>query len=120
LRPSMGRVADAAVTEPSVPPLSLQMLNCQGPMARRVTDLRLALSILAAPDARDPRWVPAPLTGPPIGGTVRVAVVRDPLGAGVDPHVRDGVERAAGWLADAGHDVVDAEPPQLADAFGLW
>ena len=65
LRPSRGRVADAAVTEPS-PPLAFQMTNCQGPMARRVADLRLALSIISAPDARDPRWVPAPLQGPAV------------------------------------------------------
>src|ERR671937_2891540 len=91
-----------------------------GPMARRVADLRLALGILSAPDARDPRWVPAPLDGPAIDGPVRVAVVRDPLGAGIDPQVRAGVGRAAGWLADAGYHFVDAEPPQIAEAAGAW
>ena len=44
-------------------------------------------------------------------GRVRVAVVRNPAGAGIDPHVRAGVDRAADWLAQAGYDVVDAEPP---------
>jgi amidase len=124
LRPTMGRVADAAVTVPSVPPPSLQVFNCQGPMARRVADLRVALSLLAAPDARDPRWVPAPLTGAPIGVRVgaptRVAVMREPMGVMVDAHVRAGVDRAAAWLADAGYDVVDTEPPELADAYKLW
>src|SRR5689334_17194433 len=81
LRPTMGRVADAAVTEPSVPPVSLQVMNCQGPMARHAEDLRVALEIIAAPDARDPRWVPAPLGGAAPGTAVRVAVVRDPAGA---------------------------------------
>ena len=120
LRPSRGRVADAAVTEPS-PPLVFQMTNCQGPMARRVADLRLALSIISAPDARDPRWVPAPLEEPPaVEGPIRVAVVRDPLGAGIDSHVRAGVDRAADWLADAGYEVVDAEPPQIAEATQAW
>ena len=119
LRPSRGRVADAAVTEPS-PPLVFQMTNCQGPMARRVADLRLALGILSAPDARDPRWVPAPLQGPPVDGPIRVAVVRDPVGAGIDPHVRAGIDRAADWLADAGYEVVDAEPPQIAEVAAAW
>src|ERR671934_721725 len=104
LRPTQGRIADAAVTEPAAP-LWIQLFNAQGPMARRVADLRLALDILSAPDARDPRWVPAPLDGPAIDGPVRVAVVRDPLGAGIDPQVRAGVDRAAGWLADAGYHV---------------
>jgi hypothetical protein len=31
-RPTLGRIADAAVTEPSLPPISIQLLNCQGPM----------------------------------------------------------------------------------------
>jgi amidase len=120
LRPTMGRVADGAITEPSVPPMSLQFMNCQGPMARRVADLRVALRIIAAPDARDPRWVPAPIDSGSLGAARRVAVMRDPLGAGLDAHVAAGVDRAAAWLSDAGYDVVDAEPPQLADAFGLW
>ena len=120
LRPTQGRIADAAVTEPSVPPISIQLLNCQGPMARHVADLRLALGILSGPDARDPRWVPAPLDGPPIDGPIRVAVVRDPLGAGIDAHVRAGVDRAADWLASAGYEIVDAEPPQIAEVNAAW
>jgi amidase len=34
--------------------------------------------------------------------------------------VRAGVDRAAGWLADAGYHVVDAEPPQIAEATEAW
>jgi amidase len=119
LKPSRGRVADAAVTEPQLP-LSMQLTHCQGPLARRVADLRLALSIISAPDARDPRWTPAPLEGPKNAGRIRVAVVRNPMGAGIDAHVRAGVDRAADWLADAGYDVVDAEPPQIGEAVAAW
>lgn len=122
LKPSLGRVAEGAVTEPAVQPISIQRTMCQGPMARRVADLRLALEILSAPDpeARDPRWVPAPLEGPAVDRPILVAVVRDPLGAGIDPHVRVGIDRAADHLADAGYEVVDAEPPQIAEATAAW
>jgi amidase len=120
LRPSRGRVAEGNATEPSVHPISIQLTMSAGPLARRIADLRLALGILRAPDARDPRWVPAPLDGPAIDGPIRVAVVRDPLGAGIDPQVRAGVDRAAGWLADAGYQVVEAEPPQIAEATEAW
>jgi amidase len=90
LRPTRGRVADAAVTEPSPPPLAIQMTNCQGPMARRVADLRLALGILSAPDPRDPRWVPAPLQGPPVDRPIRVAPASPTAAsrAGEDPSGR--------------------------------
>jgi amidase len=120
LRPTRGRVANGAVTQPWPEPIVIQMTNCQGPMARRVADLRLALGIISAHDPSDPRWVPAPLQGPPIEGPVRVAVVRDPLGGGIDPHVRSGIDRAADWLANAGYEVVDAEPPQIAEAAAVW
>ena len=120
LRPSRGRVAHSAVTQPWPEPIAIQMTNCQGPMARRVADLRLALGIISAADARDPRWVPAPLQGPAVNGRVRVAVVRDPAGAGIDPHVRAGIDRAAAWLANAGYDVVDADPPQISEVATTW
>ena len=120
LRPTAGRVADAASTEPSVTAISLQMLNCQGPMARRIADLRLALEILSQPDCRDARWVPAPLAGPPLQHPIKVVVVRDPLGIGVDSHVRAGVDRAASWLADAGYELTELAPPDLAEAAEVW
>jgi len=120
LRPSRGRVAHTAVTQPWPEPLSIQMCNCQGPMARRVADLRLALQLISAPDARDPRWVPAPLHRPAAATPIRVAVVRDPCGLGIDPQVRAGIDRAADWLAQAGYEVVDAEPPQIAEVAQAW
>lgn len=119
IRPTRGRIPDAAVTAPD-PTLISQMANCQGPMARRVTDLRLALSLISASDPRDPRWVPVPITEPGSGAGKRVALVRNPLGGGIDPQVAAGLERAAAWLADAGYDVVDLEPPQIADAMQAW
>jgi len=120
VRPSRGRVANSAVTQPWPEPIAFQMTNCQGPMARRVADLRLALGIISAPDACDPRWVPAPLQGPALKRPIRVAAVRNPAGAGIDLHVRAGIDRAAGWLADAGYEVVDVEPPQITKVAQSW
>jgi amidase len=34
--------------------------------------------------------------------------------------VRAGIDRAAGWLANAGYDVVEAEPPRIAEAAAAW
>ena len=120
LKPTRGRVAEGAVTEPAVQPTAIQATMVLGPMARRIADLRLALEIMGAPDTRDPRYAPAPLRGPEIEGPIRVAVTRDPLGAGVDPHVRAGIDRAADHLANAGYDLVEAEPPQIGEAVHAW
>ncbi|MBI5617917.1 MAG: hypothetical protein HY943_16675 [Gammaproteobacteria bacterium] len=120
IRPSRGRVANHAVTQPWPEPIAFQMTNCQGPMARRVADLRLALELISAPDVRDPRWTPAPFALPPLARGSRVAVLRDPAGGGIDPQVRAGIDRAAAWLADAGYEIVDAELPALDAVAQAW
>lgn len=49
-----------------------------------------------------------------------MAVVRDPADAGIDPHVRAGIDRAADWLANAGYEVHDVEPPQITKVAQSW
>jgi amidase len=120
LRPTRGRVAHVSVTQPWPEPLSIQMTNCQGPMARRVADLRVALDLMSAPDARDPRWIQHASPSALSPGRIKVAVVRDPGGLGIDPHVRAGLDRAADALADAGYQVVDVEPPHIQETARLW
>jgi len=120
IKPTVGRVPHASSLPPTEPMLADQLMAVQGPMARHVSDLRLALGILAGPHVRDPLAVPAPLVGPPVGDPVRVAVCADPGGLGVAPEVADGVRRAADALADAGYAVIEAEPPSVLEAVELW
>ena len=87
-----------------------------GPMARRVADLWTAFEVMAGPTWRDPRTVPAPLRGPRLRPPLEVAVVLDPAGGGINPHVQDGVQTAATVLADAGYAVEETEPPGIAEA----
>lgn len=118
LRPSLGRVAHAHAVLPADEPFSLAAFNANGPMARTVADLRAALAAMSRPDARDPWQVPRGGDAPALPR--RAAVVTDPLGAGVDPGVADGVARAAQALEAAGWEVEAAEPPALAEAAELW
>lgn len=120
LKPTTGRIPHATSIEPLDPVLAAQLLLVQGPMARHVRDLRVAYEVMAGPDPRDPWSVPAPLQGPPLPWPVRVAVVTDPEGLGVDAGIAAGVRAAADALADAGYDVVEAEPPALAEASDVW
>jgi amidase len=85
-------------------------------MARRVTDLWTAFEVMAGPTWRDPRTVPAPLRGPQLRPPLGVAVVLDPAGGGITPHVQDGVRTAAAVLANAGYAVEETEPPGIAEA----
>jgi amidase len=116
LKPTLGRVPAATTIDPVDTPIGVQLTAVEGPMARRVADLRAALEVLAGPTWRDPWTVPAPLRGPEPARPVRVALVPDPAGQGTASQVQDGVRKAAGALADAGYAVEEAEPPSIQRA----
>jgi amidase len=120
IRPSLGRVTHHSMLAPAEAPLTIQLFAVQGPMARHVRDLRLALAAMSGPDARDPWWTPAPLPAQASAGRRRVAVTRDPAGTGVDADIAAGVQKAAGALATAGYEVDEVDPPAVADASNLW
>ncbi len=120
LRPSPGRVASFNGTATVSRRMSGQLMAVNGPMARSVRDIRLALSVMAARDPRDPLWTPAPLEGEPLPRPVRAALVTAPAGIEVDPAVVAAVRRAGTALAAAGYQVEEVAPPQLARAAELW
>jgi amidase len=116
LKPTLGRVPDATSTGPGEAPIGAQLADVQGPMARRVADLRAALEVMAGPTWRDPWSVPAPLRGPRLPPPFRVALVLEPGGEGTAAQVQDGVRKAAEALRDAGYAVDEVEPPGLIAA----
>ncbi len=120
LRPSFGRVPAFLPSATQERPLSAQLMSVQGPLARTVADIRLALGAMAGADARDPWWVPAPLAGPAPARPIRVAMTVNAAGIDASPQIADTIRRAAGWLADAGYLVEQVEPPDMAEAAALW
>jgi Amidase len=95
LKPTLGRIPDATTTAPADWPIGAQLVDVQGPLARRVADLCAALEVLAGPTWRDPWSVPAPLRGPEPTKLLRVALVVDPAGQGTATQVQDEVRKAA-------------------------
>ena len=103
LRPTLGRVAafNASSPERTIGP---QLMAVSGPIARTVADLRLGLATMAAPDTRDPWWVPAPLEGPPLPR--RAALCLRPNGLAIVPEVESALLdagrrlEAAGWAVE--------------------
>jgi amidase len=120
LRPSLGRIPAFNPGAKAERSLSAQILSNQGPLARRVGDLRLALAAMAAPDWRDPWQAPVPLEGPPLPGPIRVALCADPMGTGVHPAVAAAVAAAGAALARAGYAVEEAAPPGFAAVAEDW
>lgn len=121
LKPSYGRFPGDRTVGPRDLTLCSQWIPVGGVFSRSVADLRLAFQILSGPDARDPRTVPAPLTGPP--SNFRVAVAPDPGGQGVHPSARSAVETAAALLQEAGYSIEIVDVPRLQeslDAYGKF
>jgi amidase len=120
IRPSAGRVPDAGFVPAEDRLLAVQLMNVQGPMARRVADVRLGLQVLMGAHPRDPWSIDAPFEGPRLARPIRVAVLPEPPGGSTDPKVAAAVRRAAQALVDAGYVVEETCPPRYDDAIGCW
>ena len=120
LKPTVGVIPMATVVPPEDMTLSSQLMVVEGPMARRVADVRAGLEILAGQHWRDPRSVTAMLTDSAPGERLRIAVLTDPPGGSTDPGIAGAIRSVADLLADAGHDVVDATPPNYERTVDLW
>ncbi len=116
IRPSLGRVAAYNATAPERV-ISGQITAVSGPIARTIGDLRLGLAAMAQPDARDPWWVPAPLTGPETPR--RAALCIRPDGLATVPQVEAALRDAARRLEDAGWTVEEVAAPPLREAAEL-
>jgi len=112
IRPSLGRV-------PSLNPcaadrhIGAQITAVQGPLARSIDDLELALHAMAARDIRDPWWTPAPLDS----GTFekRVALCVSPDGMQTEPAIETALRTAATKLQDVGWKVDEIPCPPIRE-----
>jgi amidase len=118
LRPTFGRVAAYNASAPAERPIGGQIMAVSGPIARTIHDLRLGLQAMSRPDARDPWWIPAPLSGPELPR--RVAMCLRPDGLETQREVCDALFDAAARLRDAGW-IVDevGELPSLKDGVAI-
>lgn len=120
IKPSVGVVPMATVVPPEDLALASQQMVVEGPMARRIDDVRAAFEVLAGPDLRDPRSLPVHLTDLGDGERIRIAILPDPPGGSTDPGIAAAVRQVGDVLADLGHDVVEAEPPDYELTLDMW
>lgn len=116
LRPSLGRVPGFNATAGDRL-IGGQLMAVSGPLARSVSDLRLALAAMAARDTRDPWWQAMPLQGTAVPR--RVAYVEAPDGMPVAEPVREALRAAANRLRDAGYQVDGVQPPPFREAMEM-
>ena len=119
LKPSAGRVPlYTHAPAPDGPP-SFQLMPVEGPMARRVADVRLGLEVLEGRHPSDPYSLPTPPSSP-LGRPARVCVLASPPGGSTDPRVAERIVAAASALGAAGYELVDDEPPRFTDVVDTW
>jgi len=117
LRPTLGRIPAFNATAPERT-IGGQLMAVSGPIARTVADLRLALLAMAAPDVRDPWWVPARFDGP--ATPRRAALCVRPDGLAVVPEVEAALRDAARRLEEAGWTVEEVgNTPPLRESADL-
>jgi amidase len=119
IKPSSGVVPDAQTFPIEDIGLSAQLMLNQGPMARRIADVRAGLLALAGPHPRDPVSAPVVLEGAQ-GRRLRVAVMADVPGGSVHPDIRSAVIGAGRVLESIGHAVEEVMPPHVEEACETW
>ncbi|MEJ8840655.1 amidase [Ramlibacter sp. AN1133] len=119
LRPTPGRVA-AYNPGNNTRFAGLQLFSAQGPLARCVDDVELALRAMAGDGGDDPTWQPVPLDFPDDAAPVRVACVDAVPGAKLAAPAKAALDQAARALSAAGYEVENATPPSLQEAVEVW
>lgn len=121
LRATSARIPNTSALAPRDGTPVRDHMNSPGPLARDVSDLGLALTILGGAHPADPATPPVPAGEPGRGEhPTRVARMLTETGATVTPEVQAQVDHAADALRDAGYEVVDAAIPSAAEAPALW
>jgi amidase len=118
LRPTVGRLPTGG-TNANLRTFMGAIMSTNGPLARTMTDIRLAYESMLRPNWSDPLWIPAHTTFDGLESPRRIAViVSDELG--FDPQVVEVLREAAQTFRTAGYEVDEVNPPQLDSIFSLW
>lgn len=120
IKPTQGRIPAFNASATAERPMLAHLMSAQGPLARHVGDVRLALEVMSQRDPRDPWWVPAPLTAPKPKGPIKVALAKIPEDMAVDPAVSAALRLAADHLDRSGYRVSEAEVPDINGVWQTW
>jgi amidase len=120
IKPTQGRIPAFNASATAERPMLAHLMSAQGPLARHVADVRLALEVMSQRDPRDPWWVPAPLVGERLKRPVKVALAKIPDDMSVDPSVAAALRQAADHLERSGYRVSEVEVPDINGVWQTW
>ena len=124
LKPTSGRLTGVGTADITILPGQEGIINQYGPMARSVADLKLAMSVLAAPgqEAVDPAIAPVAWRNPEdvnIQG-LRIGFYTDDGFFPAAPALKRAVNEAVEAIREAGAVVEEFQPPDVAHAIGVF
>lgn len=117
IKPTLGRVPSTGATVLNNVALASQLFTVQGPIAREVKDLRLALEAMSSYGNTDPWWVPTPLIGSKLKKPIKVAVSKN---FNCDPTISNAISLASEYLEGEGYETYDIEAPFSDELGDLW
>lgn len=120
IRPTVGRVPRWFGPKNLDQPFCVQVMATDGPIARSVADLRLALSAMSGFDPKDLLSLPLSYNTQNSQSLKRVGLLRKSAEVTITPEVSAALDRAADYLSDAGYIVEEIELPFLEEAYRLW
>ncbi|MGJ4930052.1 amidase family protein [Bradyrhizobium sp. HKCCYLS2038] len=120
IKPTQGRIPAYNESAAAERPMLAHLMSSQGPLARSVADVRLALEVMSRRDPRDPWWVPAPLEGDKPKRPIKVALAKIPDDMDVDPSVHAALRQAADHLERSGYRVSEVEVPDISSVWQTW
>lgn len=120
IKPTQGRIPAYNASAAAERPMLAHLMSAQGPLARSVGDVRIALEAMSRRDPRDPWWVAAPLVGPKPKRPIKVALAKLPADMDVDAAVRAALRQAADHLERSGYRVSEVEVPDINRVWQTW
>lgn len=118
LKPTTGRIPSVHSMPTPVQSISSRLMAVEGPMARSVADLKIALQILSGWHPGDPFSVSAQLEGPPAAKKAAL-VTRMPFSTLPAASVA-AIHRAGDLLRELGWAVEEVAPPELGRVNEIW
>ena len=115
VKPGLGRVPAWNPSQNAERGILAQSMSVQGLLTRDPLDLDLAMPILFTNDPVDPFHVPLPYDMGTESQKCKIALARETPGFETNPEIYKGLELAAEALRDAGHEVVEIDPPFLLE-----
>ncbi len=120
IKPGLGCVPAFNPSAPKERGIALQLMSVQGPHAREVEDLRLALNVMSAKGKGDPWWTPLKYNQSDIKKPIKIAINKWCGNAECNSEVAESIDKVASIFSNYGFNVVEKVPPRIEEAAESW